>query len=160
MRKPFAIKCLPSVAISIWLWVDPTLQPSGLRTAKLLRPKTRLTRVVDRYISIKNELKWLVFSPSSTSLQSLSLLNSDFAVRRAQAAATLLKLQTSDDRKRIEMAFQRSYSRWPSDIELSDSIRFLDQQTQLYAERNNAREQAWQDLCQSLMASSEFLYVE
>jgi Protein of unknown function (DUF1553)/Protein of unknown function (DUF1549)/Planctomycete cytochrome C len=97
---------------------------------------------------------------STMSLQSLSLLNSDFAVRRAQAAATLLKLQTSDDRKRIEMAFQRSYSRWPSDIELSDSIRFLDQQTQLYAERNNAREQAWQDLCQSLMASSEFLYVE
>lgn len=97
---------------------------------------------------------------STMSLQSLSLLNSEFAVRRARSAANELKQQTLDDNSRVELAFQRLYSRQPSELELRESIRFLDQQTQFYAERPEAREQAWQDLCQALMASSEFLYVE
>jgi hypothetical protein len=97
---------------------------------------------------------------STMSLQSLSLLNSDFAVRRAQAAATSLQMQNLDDRHRLKLAFQRFYCREPSDSELNESVRFLDDQSKLYSERSDAKVQAWQDLCQSLMASSEFLYVE
>ncbi len=97
---------------------------------------------------------------STMSLQSLSLLNSDFAVRRARSAAARLQSQTLDDRKRIGLAFELFYCREPRDIELTESIRFLDQQVEQYTGRSDARDQAWQDFCQSLMASSEFLYVE
>jgi hypothetical protein len=97
---------------------------------------------------------------STMSLQSLSLLNSDFATRRASAAASHLQSQTLDDLSRVKLAFQLFYCREPSDLELTESMRFLDQQSKLYSERTDARDQAWQEFCQSLMASSEFLYVE
>jgi hypothetical protein len=97
---------------------------------------------------------------STMSLQSLSLLNSDFAVQRATAAASRLQGQTLVDLNRLKLAYQLFYCREPNDTELAESTRFLDQQSKLYSERADARDQAWQDLCQSLMASSEFLYVE
>jgi Protein of unknown function (DUF1553) len=97
---------------------------------------------------------------STMSLQSLTLLNSDFAVNRAQAAAARLQALTQDDRNRLNILFRLFYCRQPSDRELTESMGFLDEQSKLYSERPDAREQAWRDLCQSLMASSEFLYVE
>lgn len=97
---------------------------------------------------------------STMSLQALTLLNSEFAVRRSKAAASRVQDLTLDDRKRVAMAFQLFYCREPNDDELNQSIRFIDFQSEQYSQRAGAREQAWQDLCQSLMASSEFLYVE
>lgn len=97
---------------------------------------------------------------STMSLQSLTLLNSDFSVRRAKATASRLQGLTMDDHKRLRLAFQLFYCREPNDTELTESMRFLDEQSLLYSARPDARDQAWRDLCQSLMASSEFLYVE
>ena len=97
---------------------------------------------------------------STMSLQSLTLLNSDFAVRRAQAAASRMQSATLDDHKRLKLAFELFYCREPNDAELTEASRFLDEQSRRHAERPDARDQAWRDLCQSLMASSEFLYVE
>ena len=97
---------------------------------------------------------------STMSLQALSLLNSDFAVRRAKAAASRLQTLTLDDRSRLKLAFQLFYCREPSDHELTESARFLHEQSKLYAGRADALDQTWQELCQALMASSEFLYVE
>ena len=67
---------------------------------------------------------------------------------------------TLDDHKRLKLAFELFYCREPNDTELTESMRFLDEQSLLYSARPDARDQAWRDLCQSLMASSEFLYVE
>ena len=99
------------------------------------------------------------------SLQSLALLNSDFAVKRAKAAATRLQHGQTDNLSRVKQAFQLFYCREPSDQELTESIRFLDEQSKHYADgpdpqNADAGDRAWQDFCQSIMASSEFLYVE
>lgn len=97
---------------------------------------------------------------STMSLQSLSLLNSDFAVHCAQAAASKLQSQTLDERNRLQLAYHCFYCREPREDELKRSAEFINEQAALYSKRSDAREQAWRDLCQSLMASSEFLYVE
>ncbi len=97
---------------------------------------------------------------STMSLQSLSLMNSDFAIRRARGTALQLQTQTVNEANCVQLAFQKFYSRLPDEIELNESLQFLNQQAAFYAERPDARQQAWQDLCQSLMASSEFLYID
>lgn len=97
---------------------------------------------------------------STMSLQSLSLLNSDFAVRRSRAIATRLQRLESDELNRLTLAFQIFYCREPNQNEATELIRFLEHQSKLYSEQSDARDRAWQDLCQSLMASSEFMYVE
>lgn len=97
---------------------------------------------------------------STMSLQSLSLLNSSFAVNRARSAAALLQRQSQSNRDRLKTAFKLFYVREPNDQELDASLKFIDEQAIFYSKRPNAHDQAWQEFCQSLMASSEFLYVE
>jgi hypothetical protein len=38
--------------------------------------------------------------------------------------------------------------------------KFLDEQEREYAGQSDARQRAWVDFCQMLLASNEFLYVE
>lgn len=88
-------------------------------------------------------------------LQSLSLLNSDFAVRRAQQLAQQLERScASDARKRIELAFQLICGRSGTPQECDDALEFVNSQT------TEAGERAWADWCQMLMASNLFLYLE
>jgi hypothetical protein len=97
---------------------------------------------------------------STMSLQSLSLLNSEFAVRRARATEASLSKVESNERVRIAIAFSTFYSRKPNENELNESVLFLDEQTRFYAPSSDAKERAWQDFFQSLFASSELLYVD
>ena len=141
--------------------VAPEDTPNSLRrTLYLNQKRTQVVSFLSVFDSPSIVFNSVRRNTSTMSLQSLSLLNSDFAVRRARAAATSILGLTSDEANRIKVAFQVFYCREPNDSELTESIRFLDQQTNLYMERPEARERAWQDFCQSLLASSEFMYVE
>jgi len=42
----------------------------------------------------------------------------------------------------------------------ADDLLFLDAQRVVYAKEKDAAERAWADLCQMLLASNAFLYVE
>ncbi len=97
---------------------------------------------------------------STMSLQALSLLNSDFSVRRSKATAVKFRRLESDDLNRLTLAYQIFYCRRPNENELTELMRFLNLQTMFYSSASNANDDAWQDLCQSLFASSEFIYVD
>ena len=133
---------------------------SQRRTLYLNQKRTQVVSFLSVFDSPSIVFNSVRRNTSTMPLQSLSLLNSNFARRRARAAATSLQMQTSDERHRLKLAFLVFYSRYPKDNELNESNRFLDQQANLYFEQPDAKDRAWQDLCQSLMASSEFMYVE
>jgi hypothetical protein len=106
-------------------------------------------------------------SPSTIPLQSLSLLNSGFVTIRAQKLAARLDrdckgVRPGDDDSRIARAFQLTVNRAPVTDELSATRRFL--QAQRFRYTNDARQgphhDAWADLCQMLLASNAFLYVD
>src|SRR5207248_10144909 len=100
-------------------------------------------------------------TPSTIPLQSLALLNSDFARARARAfAGRLLRGAGADDRHRLETAFQLACGRSPRPEERAASERFLGAQRRLYAQGPEAEAQAWTDFCQMVLASNAFLYVE
>jgi hypothetical protein len=98
---------------------------------------------------------------STMPLQSLTLLNSEFAVNRArQFAARLDREAGADIDRRIAHAFQLAICRDPSSDELAAARRFIDDQSAEFAGTDDARGRAWSDLCQMLLASNLFLYVE
>jgi hypothetical protein len=100
-------------------------------------------------------------SPSTVPLQSLALLNSDFARNRAKAFARRLAMEAGDDpAKRLDLAFLLTCSRPPQPDERAACAKFLDHQRTIYAKEKGADERAWSDLCQMLLASNAFLYLE
>ncbi|MCY2967981.1 MAG: PSD1 and planctomycete cytochrome C domain-containing protein [Planctomycetota bacterium] len=97
---------------------------------------------------------------STIPLQSLSLLNGEFAVARARELAERVTKAAPDDPARIETVWRLCYSRPPQLDERADALRFLEEQTQAYGDQTDGRQRAWRDLCQSLLAGSETLYLK
>ncbi len=99
--------------------------------------------------------------PSSTvPLQSLSLLNSDFAVVTAEAFAKRLRTETDGtDAALIQRAWLLAVARAPTVAEQQISAEFLAGQRAQYT-GEQAAEWGLADFCQMLLASNSFLYLE
>lgn len=94
--------------------------------------------------------------PSTTMpLQSLAQLNSAFCVRRGLDMARTLEAACPDPARRLDAAFLRSHGRRPTAEEVAASQAFLAAQAPVRGDQG-----AWADLCQSLLASNGFLYLE
>jgi hypothetical protein len=100
-------------------------------------------------------------TPSTVPLQSLALLNSEFARARARGLARRVTTEAGDDTpKRLALAFRLTSGREPLPDERRACEKFLDAQRAAYAREKDADDRAWADLCQMLLASNAFLYVE
>jgi hypothetical protein len=99
-------------------------------------------------------------SPSTIPLQSLVLLNSEFVRLRARAFAARLAREADDAGKRLGLAFRLACGREPLQEERGACEKFLGEQRSAYAGQKDAEQRAWADLCQMLLASNAFLYVE
>jgi hypothetical protein len=97
---------------------------------------------------------------STVPLQSLALLNSEFALDRARAFSHRLRSEEDTTESRVTLGFLLAVGRAPFPAERQATMEFLQAQRKLYAEKDNAEELCWNDLCQMLMASNAFLYVE
>jgi len=94
-------------------------------------------------------------------LQSLALLNSDFARARAGSFARRLEREAgSAADRRITLAFRLACGRPPTGAEAAAARRFLAGQEALYAAAKDGAQRAWTDFCQMILASNAFLYVE
>ncbi|HTI51459.1 MAG TPA: hypothetical protein VL475_10925, partial [Planctomycetaceae bacterium] len=84
-------------------------------------------------------------------------------VLRARGLAERLKREATEEPQRTALAYRLLFSREPSADETTATTAFLDNQTKEYerqSEEPAPRDRAWQDLCQALLSSNEFLYVE
>jgi hypothetical protein len=107
--------------------------------------------------------------PSTIPLQSLSLLNADFVVARAQKLADRIArdckcgiLPRTDPDARITRAFLLTAGRAPKDDERYAARQFLQTQPARYpaCAETDAQRHTWTDFCQALLGSNAFLYVE
>lgn len=104
--------------------------------------------------------------------QAMVLLNDKFVRSVSRDLAELLidesdsrskeAWDTTDFTRMIELVFEKSFSRMPSQSEVETSIRFIQSQTQVRTARDetNARTEALADYCQSLFGLNEFIYVD
>lgn len=99
--------------------------------------------------------------PSSTvPLQSLALLNSDFAVQTSEAFARRVLSETDgSDLALIRRAWEIALSRAPTQTEETYAQEFLAGQRGLY-QGDAAQVLALADFCQILLAGNSFLYLE
>ena len=98
---------------------------------------------------------------STIPLQSLALLNSKFVRDRAKSLEQRLRKEAGGDTAtRLNQAFRLACGRPPSAEETTASDRFLTVQRKAYAGAKDGDERAWIDLCQMVLASNAFLYVE
>jgi hypothetical protein len=94
-------------------------------------------------------------------LQSLSLMNSDFMLRRARGLAARVERQKDAScAKKIAYAFRLAFGREPTANELRSSHDFLGRQIKTYEKEENPLGRAWRDFSQMLLASNPFLYLE
>ncbi|WP_020468809.1 DUF1549 and DUF1553 domain-containing protein [Zavarzinella formosa] len=99
-------------------------------------------------------------SPSTVPLQSLMLLNSEFARIRAKNFAARLAREATEPTKKITIALRLTSGRDPLKDEQLACEKFLGKQHEAYAGQKDAGERAWADLCQMLLASNAFLYID
>jgi hypothetical protein len=94
-------------------------------------------------------------------LQSLSLLNSEFAVKRGEDLARRVERECGNDTPaKIRRSFLLISGREPDSSERKAATRFLAGQRLAYADKPDAEQRAWTDFCQSLFGLNSFLYLE
>jgi len=107
-------------------------------------------------------------SPSSTPLQSLTLMNSDFVLSNAAAVARRAQDQIAstpdDDAAFVRAGYSLTLAREPSADEVALAIEHLARQRTLFERANagseEARKRADESLAHMLISSNEFLYVD
>ena len=102
---------------------------------------------------------------SVTPLQSLTLMNDPFLVKHASDLAQWILQGAGDDPdRRVELAYLMTLSRPPAADEIRISQNHLSQQEQNYRLANTSPEEASEtalaNLCQTLLATNEFIYLD
>ena len=109
-------------------------------------------------------------SVSTVSTQALMLMNGDFALQHSAKLAERAAWGTGPNDTpagQIKRAWQLALCRPPTSDELQiaqnflqEQIAYLSEQTDQLLENVSAEQQAMTNLCQALMSSNEFLYID
>ena len=141
--------------------VDENRDGARRRSVYLQSRRTQIASLLETFDAPSIVFSCTRRTPTTIPLQSLSLLNSDFARRRAKALAKRVARQAgSQTNIRIDRAFLITVGRNPSKSERTAAEEFIKNQPDQYKDQPDAEARAWIDLCQALMASNAFLYVE
>ncbi len=103
---------------------------------------------------------------TTTPLQALMLINSQFTLDRAAAfAQRLFDEAERDDARRVTLAYQLAFGRGPTTAETAAALDFIRAQATAPCEpaereATPAPSQPWVDFCHVLLNANEFLYVE
>ena len=79
-------------------------------------------------------------------------MNHPFVLEQTKALAERITDGDKDDRARIQRAYTLLYGRPPLDEEVKIGLDFLG--------RGGDQEKAWEEYCQVLLCSNEFIYVD
>jgi hypothetical protein len=88
--------------------------------------------------------------------QALHLFNNPFVIEQAEHFARSIMEGSTDDSQRVRSAFRRALNRDPGQNELDQAIELL-RSTKTELKSDN---KAWSSLCQALLATNEFRYID
>ncbi|MEO6336876.1 MAG: DUF1549 and DUF1553 domain-containing protein [Verrucomicrobiota bacterium] len=141
--------------------VDETNAGAKRRSLYLQQRRTQPLAMLEVFDTAQMNPNCTRRNPSTVSLQSLALLNSDFIRSRSRAFAQRLEKECgADNQQRLEQTFLLALGRKPNPAEHSAAEEFLQAQVALYADKPDKTERSWTDFCQVVLAGNSFLYVE
>ncbi|MEX0819321.1 MAG: PSD1 and planctomycete cytochrome C domain-containing protein, partial [Pirellulaceae bacterium] len=88
--------------------------------------------------------------------QALHLYNSPFVIAQAEYFARQLVSDAESDEARVQLAFRRALCRKPNEQELAQALELV----QLTKSTLKSDDKAWASLCQALLVTNEFRYVD
>jgi len=121
---------------SVYLPIVRSAEPEMLRTFDLPDPELV---VGDR-------------SVTNVPSQSLFLMNSPFVVEQSKSLASQVLAAADDDGGRVDAAYRMAFCRAATPDERAAIDKYLS--------RSSDKEKQWAEICQTLLASAEFRYVE
>jgi len=130
------------------------------RSVYLQQKRTRVVSLLQLFDTPTIVFNSLRRPRTAMPLQSLSLLNSEFVRTRSKAFASRMEREQPDEAERLATVFLTAYARPPSREEETAALGFLDAQESAYGQGGDGRKKAWVDLCQSILMSNEFLYLD
>ncbi|HLW66772.1 MAG TPA: DUF1553 domain-containing protein, partial [Gemmataceae bacterium] len=95
---------------------------------------------------------------STVASQALTLLNSDFLIRQAEVLAA--RVQREEPNDVVDHAIYLAFGRPATTTEKTKMTAFLSEQKARYGTAPDAANKALADLCQMLLSSNEFAYVD
>jgi hypothetical protein len=92
-------------------------------------------------------------------------MNSKLITQQTELMArALLADSEMDERMRTRLAYESAFGRPPSDNETARALDFIERYGAALRSKNadayESRLRSWQALCRTILASSEFIYVE
>ncbi|WP_437186094.1 PSD1 and planctomycete cytochrome C domain-containing protein [Planctomicrobium sp. SH668] len=136
-------------------------QPQGQRRSVYLRQRrTEVVGVLDAFDAPSIVFNCTVRNRTTVPLQSLKLMNSPFIRQRASELSRQVQSHQLSQDNTIQLLFRTALGRSATEQELSASLEFLKTQPANYPSREDADSITWVDLCQMILASNAFLYIE
>ena len=88
--------------------------------------------------------------------QALHLFNNPFVIDQAEQFARFVTHASQDDGERIRLAFRRSLNREPTQNEVDQAVKLL------HSTKSDLKDddKSWRSLCQALLITNEFRYVD
>ena len=84
------------------------------------------------------------------------MLNSPFVIEQANRFSQSLLTAAEDDEMRVKLAFRRALGREPDEKELAQALELV----QLTRSSLKSDDKAWASLCQALLVTNEFRYID
>jgi hypothetical protein len=134
--------------------------------------RTRPLAVLDTFDWPRMEPNCDLRRPSTSPPQSLLLMNNDFVLDHSRRFAERVRSEAGTDRRaQVSLAWTLAYAREPEESEVQSALTFLDDQAAIFAARPAGKvkqkdpqpapeDAALASLCQMLLGSNEFLYVD
>ena len=140
--------------------VDESAPGARARSLFLQRRRTQVPTLLANFDAPSVVFNCTRRARTTMPLQSLSLLNSDFSLRRAGEMARRLERECGrSETAMVRRAFLLTCGRGPDAVEASASGEFLARQRSLHAADADPGHRALADLCQSLLALNDCLYL-
>lgn len=93
--------------------------------------------------------------------QALHLYNSPFVIEQAERFASHVVSEAAEDAARVRIAFRRALGREPSETELAGALQLVHSFTADSQDDDpGSNTKAWASLCQALLITNEFRYVD
>jgi len=142
--------------------------------------RSRPLTVLDTFDLPKMEPNCERRNSSTVATQSLFLMNSDFIIQMSEHFAARVRREAgTNSGEQVRHAWRLAFARSPNDGEINEALNFLDAQTEQFAAnpvetlpvtnrfdpkakkiKREPAEVALANLCQLLLSSNEFLYVD
>ncbi|MEZ6061678.1 MAG: DUF1549 and DUF1553 domain-containing protein [Planctomycetaceae bacterium] len=98
-------------------------------------------------------------STSTVAPQALYMLNSPLFLQASSKLSSRLLSECPDDEARVQRLYQLAFGRTATADEIQRTLAFSQQFAEAITQQNEKRDAAWTAICQSVLASNEFVYV-